>query len=60
MRMWTAEPDKMCLQHLLGEHVELHMIRTALENDNAIYKRCSKCLSLIDTDSIAIPTEVKK
>lgn len=26
MRMWMVNPKIMCNQHLLGEHVELHMI----------------------------------
>jgi len=26
MRMWMVDPRTMCRQHLLGEHVELHMI----------------------------------
>ena len=25
MRMWGVDPKQMCRQHLLGEHVELHM-----------------------------------
>jgi hypothetical protein len=25
MRMWMADPKKMCRQHLLGEHLECHM-----------------------------------
>ena len=25
MRMWMVEPRFLCRQHLLGEHVELHM-----------------------------------
>ena len=25
MRMWLVNPKKMCRQHLLGEHSELHM-----------------------------------
>lgn len=25
MRMWMTDPKIMCRQHLLGEHVELHM-----------------------------------
>lgn len=25
MRMWMVDPKVMCRQHLLGEHVELHM-----------------------------------
>lgn len=26
MRMWMLEPSKMCTQHILGEHKELHML----------------------------------
>jgi len=26
MRMWLVNPRLMCRQHLLGEHVELHML----------------------------------
>ena len=26
MRMWMTNPKIMCRQHLLGEHLELHMI----------------------------------
>ena len=25
MRMWNIDPSKMCRQHLLGEHLEMHM-----------------------------------
>lgn len=25
MRMWKVDPTKLCRQHLLGEHVEMHM-----------------------------------
>lgn len=31
MRMWMADPRKMCRQHLLGEHLELHMFAGALK-----------------------------
>jgi hypothetical protein len=26
MRMWMVNPEFMCRKHLLGEHVELHML----------------------------------
>src|SRR6185312_6823828 len=26
MRMWMVNPQLMCSQHLLGEHVEIHML----------------------------------
>lgn len=31
MRMWMINPSCMCQQHLLGEHVELHMTLGCLE-----------------------------
>lgn len=27
MRMWGVEPSLLCQQHLLGEHVEMHMFQ---------------------------------
>lgn len=30
MRMWGVEPHVMCRQHLLGEHVEMHMLMGTL------------------------------
>ena len=26
MRMWMVNPKRMCSRHLLGEHVEIHML----------------------------------
>lgn len=26
MRMWMLPPERLCRKHLLGEHVELHML----------------------------------
>lgn len=26
MRMWMVAPEKMCRNHLMGEHVEIHML----------------------------------
>ena len=31
MRMWMVDPRFLCNQHLLGEHVELHMIVGAVD-----------------------------
>lgn len=31
MRMWNINPKKMCNQHLLGEHVEMHMFAGCLK-----------------------------
>jgi hypothetical protein len=34
MRMWKVSPKKLCVKHLLGEHVEMHMFRS-----NVVKKR---------------------
>lgn len=31
MRMWNVDPSKMCRQHLLGEHLEMHMFIGAVK-----------------------------
>jgi hypothetical protein len=30
MRMWMVPPKVMCRKHLLGEHVEIHMLAGSL------------------------------
>lgn len=30
MRMWMVDPETMCRQHLLGEHVETHMLAATI------------------------------
>ena len=32
MRMWMVNPRLMCRKHLLGEHVELHMLVASMRN----------------------------
>jgi hypothetical protein len=32
MRMWMVDPRLMCRKHLLGEHVELHMLVASIRN----------------------------
>lgn len=36
MRMWMVDPGLMCRQHLLGEHVELHMLCGCLSKKKSI------------------------
>ncbi|MBI2677903.1 MAG: hypothetical protein HYX28_03900 [Candidatus Koribacter versatilis] len=36
MRMWMVDPRKMCRQHLLGEHVELHMLVGSLRKGKSL------------------------
>ena len=31
MRMWMVDPSVMCRKHLLGEHVEIHMMAGHLQ-----------------------------
>jgi len=36
MRMWNIDTSKMCNQHLLGEHVEMHMFVGTLNRNKCI------------------------
>ena len=36
MRMWLVPPSHMCRKHLLGEHVELHMLLGSLKKGKSI------------------------
>jgi len=36
MRMWMVNPRLMCSQHLLGEHVEIHMLVGTLRRGKSI------------------------
>ncbi|KTB48124.1 pyrimidine dimer DNA glycosylase/endonuclease V [Dehalogenimonas alkenigignens] len=36
MRMWLVDPRLMCRRHLLGEHVELHMLAGCLRRGKSI------------------------
>lgn len=36
MRMWMVPPEMMCDQHLLGEHVEIHMLAGTLARKRSI------------------------
>lgn len=36
MRMWMTPPALMCRQHLLGEHLEIHMLRSALQQGTSL------------------------
>lgn len=36
MRMWMVDPKLMCRKHLLGEHVELHMIVGAINKGKSL------------------------
>ena len=36
MRMWLVDPKLLCKNHLLGEHVELHMLVGSLRKGNSV------------------------
>lgn len=36
MRMWMVDPARMCDKHLLGEHVECHMLAGTLARGRSI------------------------
>lgn len=47
MRMWMVNPSLMCRKHLLGEHVELHMLAGSLRRG----KRLGKLMQFVDPSS---------
>lgn len=36
MRMWMIDPKIMCRQHLLGEHVEIHMFIATMRRGKSV------------------------
>lgn len=36
MRMWMLDPGKMCDRHLLGEHVEIHMLAGSIRKRRSL------------------------
>ena len=34
--MWMVEPKKMCRKHLMGEHVEIHMLIGSMRKGKSI------------------------
>ncbi len=39
MRIWDVSPDRLCRNHLLGEHRELHALWTILTQNKEGYSR---------------------
>jgi hypothetical protein len=50
MRMWMIDPATMCRRHLLGEHVECHMISGTINKGKGIQGYLDK--GLIETHSL--------
>lgn len=36
MRMWMVNPELLCRKHLLGEHVEVHMLAGTIVKGNSL------------------------
>lgn len=50
MRMWMVKPCTMCRRHLLGEHVELHMLTGSIVRGKSLDGFASR--GLIQPESI--------
>lgn len=37
MRMWMVDPATMCRKHLLGEHVEMHMLLGSMKKGTSLH-----------------------
>jgi hypothetical protein len=63
MRMWMVNPNIMCRRHLLGEHVECHMILGAIKLKKSLNGFVKN--NLIDTSQLenrhkALSEEMKR
>jgi hypothetical protein len=59
MRMWMIDPQLMCDTHLLGEHVETHMLAGSLAKNRSVAGFISNNLVQLDDlsnrhDSLAV------
>lgn len=50
MRMWNVDPRKMCRNHLLGEHLEMHMFAGSIRKGVSIKGYVEK--GLVDVNHI--------
>jgi hypothetical protein len=50
MRMWMVEPALMCRKHLLGEHVEIHMLVGCINKGKNIHGFLEK--GLVEPQSV--------
>lgn len=46
MRMWMLPPEKMCIQHIIGEHGELHKHRHNFIKKHSISGRISPIVQI--------------
>lgn len=64
MRMWNVKPSIMCRKHLLGEHVELHMIVGSMQKgknlDGFINKGLLETHNIIKRHNILVREMIKR
>jgi putative hemolysin len=49
MRIWDIPPERLCGQHLLGEHRELHAIWTVITESRSGYSKHPETLRWVDS-----------
>ena len=42
MRMWMVDPELMCMQHILGEHREIHALVGSIKRTKPSYEGCER------------------
>lgn len=63
MRMWMVPPALMCNKHLLGEHVEIHMLEGCIKQGHSLTGYIEKGLidlSKIDSRHRELVAEMKR
>ena len=55
MRMWMVNPRLMCRRHLLGEHVELHMLAASVRRGTSLSGYIEK--RLVEVHNIGVRHE---
>ena len=56
MRMWMVKPQLMCRKHLLGEHVEIHMLVGSIQRGKSVAGFLAK--GLLEPQSIRSRHEI--
>ena len=44
MRQWLADPQKMCIKHISGEHLEAHMFISSMDLGKSLLGYYNHCL----------------
>ena len=52
MRMWNVDPKFLCREHLLGEHLEMHMFMGCIKKGTSLRGYIEK--GLVEVDKILV------